>query len=81
MVWTTFVSPNELLQQPDTPKLRTDQLVRFQAHSSTRKSVRRAGDIVSWSEGTNFARCPRPRASSGRLNYPARKRAGCCPSV
>src|SRR4029079_4885778 len=32
-------------------KLRTDQLVRFQAYSSTRKSVSRAGDIVPWSEG------------------------------
>jgi len=39
-------------------KLRTDQLVRFQAYSSTRKSLSRAGDIVSWSEGEFHALPP-----------------------
>ena len=45
-------APSQLFEIADLGlKLRTDQLVRFQAYSSTRKSVSRAGDIVSWSEG------------------------------
>src|SRR5262249_47786966 len=45
-------APSQLFEIADLGlKLRTDQLVRFQAYSSTRKSDSRAGDIVSWSEG------------------------------
>ncbi len=45
-------APSQLFEITDLGlKLRTDQLVRFQAYSSTRKSDSRAGDIVSWSEG------------------------------
>ena len=45
-------APSQLFEITDLGlKLRTDQLVRFQAYSSTRKSISRAGDIVSWSEG------------------------------
>jgi len=44
-------APSQLFEIPDLGlKLRIDQLVRFQAYSSTRKSVSRAGDIVPWSE-------------------------------
>jgi molecular chaperone DnaK (HSP70) len=45
-------APSQLFEIADLGlKLRTDQMVRFQAYSSTRKSISRAGDIVSWSEG------------------------------
>jgi hypothetical protein len=45
-------APSQLFEIADLGlKLRTEQLVRFQAYSSTRKSASRAGDIVSWSEG------------------------------
>jgi hypothetical protein len=45
-------APSQLFEIADLGlKLRTDQLVRFQAYSSTRKSGSRAGDIISWSEG------------------------------
>jgi hypothetical protein len=44
-------APSQLFEITDLGlKLRTDQLVRFQAYSSTRKSVSRAGEIVWWSE-------------------------------
>jgi len=45
-------APSQLFEIADLGlKLRTDQLVRFQAYSSIGKSVSRAGDVVSWSEG------------------------------
>jgi molecular chaperone DnaK (HSP70) len=45
-------APSQIIEIADLGlKLRTGQLVRFQAYSSTRKSTSRAGDLVSWSEG------------------------------
>ncbi len=45
-------APSQVFEIADLGlKLRTDQLVRFQAYSSTQKSGSRAGDILSWSEG------------------------------
>jgi molecular chaperone DnaK (HSP70) len=45
-------APSELFEIADLGlKVRTHQLVRFQAYSSSRHSRSRAGDILSWSEG------------------------------
>jgi molecular chaperone DnaK (HSP70) len=44
-------APSELFEIADLGiKVRTDQLVRFQAYSSSRSSKSRAGDILQWSE-------------------------------
>jgi molecular chaperone DnaK (HSP70) len=51
--------PSELFEIADLGlKVRTDQLVRFQAYSSGRHSGSRAGDILSWSEGDFHALPP-----------------------
>jgi molecular chaperone DnaK (HSP70) len=43
---------SELFEIPDLGlRVRTDRLVRFQAYSSSRRSVSRAGDILLWCEG------------------------------
>jgi hypothetical protein len=51
--------PSELFEIADLGlNLRTDQLVRFQAYSSSRQSGSRAGDIVPWTEGEFHALPP-----------------------
>ncbi len=52
-------SPSESFEIADLGiKVRTDQLVRFQAYSSTRSSRSRAGDILAWREDAFHALPP-----------------------
>jgi molecular chaperone DnaK (HSP70) len=68
-------APSQVFEIADLGlKLRTDQLVRFQAYSSTRQSGTRAGDIVSWSEG-DFHPLP-PLQTIVRTAEPSRPKTG-----
>ncbi len=52
-------SPGELFEIADLAlEVRTDQLVRFQAYSSSRHGRNRAGDILAWREGEFHALPP-----------------------
>jgi molecular chaperone DnaK (HSP70) len=68
-------SPDELFEVADPAlELRTDQPVRFQAHSSSRHGRCRAGDVLAWREG-DFRALP-PLQTIARTTGPSGSGAG-----